>query len=80
MQSPEETTSSRILQGDGTAPKPWKLFVGQVPKNVQEATIRSIFSPYGEIVQLNILRDKMTQISKGTCALLHASPCWPSEL
>jgi RNA recognition motif-containing protein len=54
--------------------------VGQVPKNVQEATIRSIFSPYGEIVQLNILRDKMTQISKGTCALLHASPCWPSEL
>ncbi|ELR21658.1 RNA recognition motif domain containing protein [Acanthamoeba castellanii str. Neff] len=49
----------------GECAKPWKLFVGQVPKNVQEATIRSFFSPYGEIVHMNILRDRFTQISKG---------------
>jgi CUG-BP- and ETR3-like factor len=52
----------------GECAKPWKLFVGQVPKNVQEATIRSFFSPYGEIVHMNILRDRVTQVSKGTAA------------
>jgi hypothetical protein len=67
--SASSSTSSSMPDQQGECAKPWKLFVGQVPKNVQEATIRSFFSPYGEIVHMNILRDRVTQVSKGTVTL-----------
>ena len=41
-----------------------KLFVGQVPKQINEDQLRPIFQEYGEIVELAILRDKF-QVPKG---------------
>ena len=42
-----------------------KMFVGQIPKNYSENELRSIFAEYGEISQINVLRDKQTNVSKG---------------
>jgi CUG-BP- and ETR3-like factor len=45
-----------------------KLFVGMLPKNVSEAEVQSLFSKYGTIKDLQILRGAQ-QTSKG-CAFL----------
>lgn len=41
-----------------------KLFVGMLPKNVSEAEVLSLFSEYGTIKDLQILRGSL-QTSKG---------------
>ena len=43
----------------------FKMFVGQIPKNWNENNCRELLLEYGEIYQLNILRDKDTQQSRG---------------
>lgn len=47
-----------------------KMFVGQVPKSWSESQLRNLFEPYGRIHTLNILRDKVTAMSRGKCILL----------
>ena len=42
-----------------------KMFVGQIPRSMGEAELREMFSEFGDIYQLNVLRDKMTGQSKG---------------
>ncbi|CAF1047053.1 unnamed protein product, partial [Didymodactylos carnosus] len=44
-----------------------KMFVGQIPRNMSENDLRDIFEKYGQVYQLNILRDKNTSNSKGCC-------------
>jgi RNA recognition motif-containing protein len=46
---------------------PWKLFIGQVPKHVNEPELRKYFEKYGEISELVVLKDKHTNQHKG-CA------------
>src|SRR6218665_204040 len=43
----------------------FKLFVGQVPKNWDENKCRELLEPYGDIYQLNILKDKSSLLSRG---------------
>ena len=42
-----------------------KMFVGQVPRSMDEDDLRKMFEEFGEIYQLNVLRDKVTGHSKG---------------
>lgn len=42
-----------------------KMFVGQVPKSMDEAQLREMFEEYGAVHSINVLRDKATGISKG---------------
>uniref|UniRef100_A0A1A9WZM4 RRM domain-containing protein n=1 Tax=Glossina brevipalpis TaxID=37001 RepID=A0A1A9WZM4_9MUSC len=42
-----------------------KMFVGQVPKSWDEPKLRALFEQYGRIHTLNILRDKVTMMSRG---------------
>ena len=42
-----------------------KMFVGQVPKSWDEPKLRGLFEQYGRVHTLNVLRDKVTMMSRG---------------
>ena len=42
-----------------------KMFVGQMPRHMDENDIRAMFEDYGPVHQINVLRDKITGQSKG---------------
>lgn len=44
-----------------------KMFVGQVPKSMDEGQLREMFEEFGRVHSINVLRDKATGISKGCC-------------
>lgn len=46
-----------------------KLFVGMLPKNVSEDEVSALFSKYGTLKDLQILRGSQ-QTSKGTYSLI----------
>lgn len=57
-------------QSDWCSCKPeHKLFVGMLPKNVSEAELLSLFSKYGNIKDLQILRGSL-QTSKGMLSII----------
>lgn len=54
--------AGRPDQPDGDA---IKMFVGQVPRNMNENDLRGMFEEFGPVHQINVLRDKITGQSKG---------------
>lgn len=44
-----------------------KMFVGQVPRTMDENDLRQMFEEFGRVHQINVLRDKITGVSKGCC-------------
>lgn len=42
-----------------------KMFVGQVPRSMDEAELKTMFEEFGHVYQINVLRDKITGQSKG---------------
>ena len=56
-----------------------KLFVGQIPKTMQEQDLTDMFAQYGNIVELAVIRDKFTNTSKGVLLRLYVIVyvlCW----
>jgi len=47
------------------------VFIGGLPYDLSEGDVIAIFSQYGEIVNLNLVRDKVTGKSKGFCFLCY---------
>ncbi|KAI5752275.1 hypothetical protein M8J77_015456 [Diaphorina citri] len=41
------------------------MFVGQIPRSMDEADLTKMFSEYGRVYNINVLRDKVTGQSKG---------------
>jgi len=52
---------------DGPDQDAMKMFVGQVPRSMDEEELKEFFSEFGSVHQLNILRDKSTGVSRGCC-------------
>ena len=46
-----------------------KLFVGQIPKHYEREDIEEIMSEFGEIFEISVIRDKITNEHKG-CAFI----------
>ncbi|ODM88906.1 CUGBP Elav-like family member 1-A, partial [Orchesella cincta] len=68
-----------VINGDtfgaaGELPDPdsIKMFVGQVPKHMNETELRDLFEQFGRVYQINVLRDKVTKQSKGKIHLSYA--------
>lgn len=50
---------------DQPDPDAIKMFVGQIPRSMDENDLRKMFEDYGQVHQVNVLRDKITGQSKG---------------
>ena len=46
------------------APDNFKMFVGQVPKSMNECQLRDMFEEYGPVHSINVIREKAIWISK----------------
>jgi len=55
--------------GNGSDEEPIKLFVGQVPKTMNEEDIFPTFDSFGPLKDVSIIRDKHTQLHRG-CAFV----------
>ena len=58
------------MQNKEPDPDSIKMFVGQIPRSMDENDLSKLFEEYGPVFQLNILRDKMTGQSKGVCVII----------
>lgn len=47
------------------------IFVGGLPYDLSEGDVVCVFSQYGEIVNINLVRDKVTGKQKGFCFLCY---------
>lgn len=63
-------TSNRTSWHDQYRDSAW-VFVGGLPYDLTEGDIVCIFSQYGEVVNINLIRDKDSGKSKGFCFLCY---------
>lgn len=42
-----------------------KMFVGQVPRSMDEEDLKKMFEEFGRVHSINVLRDKVSGASKG---------------
>ncbi|XKL63822.1 hypothetical protein PGB90_006186 [Kerria lacca] len=67
----EEHSQKEMELQDQPDPDYIKMFVGQIPRTMDEEELKIMFSEYGRVHQINVLRDKHTGQSKGCCFLTY---------
>ncbi|XP_014678566.1 PREDICTED: CUGBP Elav-like family member 2 [Priapulus caudatus] len=66
-QPPQPPPHAHVNKQDGPDVDAIKMFVGQIPRNMDDKELRAMFEAIGPVYQLNVLRDKVTSQSKGCC-------------
>lgn len=61
--------NGKDLDADQPDPDFIKMFVGQVPRSMDEAQLKEMFEEFGRVHTINVLRDKVTGLSKGKCKI-----------
>ncbi|KAL8484439.1 hypothetical protein ACS0TY_026933 [Phlomoides rotata] len=56
-----------------------QLFVGQVPKQMTEPQLLSMFQEFASVVEVNIIKDKATRASRGFVLTSHCMICLNSR-
>ncbi|KAF7263004.1 hypothetical protein GWI33_003735 [Rhynchophorus ferrugineus] len=61
----ESPTNAKLQDQEQPDPDTIKMFVGQVPRSMDENDLRQMFEVYGRVHSINVLRDKASGASKG---------------
>lgn len=65
QQEQEHTEQQEQQETTPPAQGPYKLFVGQLPKTMQDEELKKIFEPFGNILEFNIIKDRVTGVNRG---------------
>ncbi|CAL4893233.1 unnamed protein product [Urochloa decumbens] len=58
------------VPAEGRGKESVKLFVGQVPKQMSEAELATMFSRVALVDEVTVIRDRATRVSRGCCFLI----------
>eukprot|EP00636_Phaeomonas_parva_P011998 CAMPEP_0118876814 /NCGR_PEP_ID=MMETSP1163-20130328/17352_1 /TAXON_ID=124430 /ORGANISM="Phaeomonas parva, Strain CCMP2877" /LENGTH=396 /DNA_ID=CAMNT_0006812455 /DNA_START=10 /DNA_END=1197 /DNA_ORIENTATION=- len=53
--------------------EPVKIFVGQVPRTLEEQELLPMFQDYGDVLHINVLRDKVSGLHRGCCFVTYST-------
>lgn len=66
-------TSSHTSSRSHLPPNCYRVYVGSLNVNLTEEMLRSVFEPFGEILRLELMRDRVTNVSRGYAFITYAN-------